>query len=133
MVKYIEIKIKNGRYKNTQKVASNNGAGSAAQAHTSDQALGQINRDMEEKAAQERAKDLKLPYVDVGLFPINPDILHLVKEEDARKGGLMPFSKSGKNIRIAVTDSTKPETQEVLKILNLWDINRKFIWHPMSV
>ena len=72
---------------------------------------------MEEKAAQERAKDLKLPYVDVGLFPINPDILHLVKEEDARKGGLMPFSKSGKNIRIAVTDSTKPETQEVLKNL----------------
>lgn len=104
---------------NTQKVAQ-----------TSDQALGQINRDMEEKAAQERAKDLKLPYVDIGIFPINPDILHLVKEEDARRGGMMPFFKSGKNVRVAVLDPQKPETQEVLK--NLESMGYKLEIHLAS-
>lgn len=92
--------------KNIQKKAGNNGAG-----------LGQINRDLEEKAAREHAQDLKLPYVDVDMFPINPDVLHLVKEEDARKACAMPFFKSGKKVRIAVTDPAKPETQEMLKNL----------------
>ncbi|MBI4995090.1 type II/IV secretion system protein [Candidatus Peregrinibacteria bacterium] len=87
------------------------------QTQISDQALGKINRDMEEKAAQERAKDLKLPYVDVGMFPINPDILHLLKQEDAKRAFVMPFFKSGKKLKIAVTDPAKPETQEVLKNL----------------
>lgn len=83
----------------------------------SDQALGQINRDLEEKAAREHAQELKLPYVDVDMFPINPDVLHLVKEEDARRAYAMPFFKSGKKVRIAITDPAKVETQEILKNL----------------
>lgn len=102
---------------NIQKKASSNGAGLVSSAATSDQALGQINRDLEEKAAQERAVELKLPYVDIGMFPINPDVLHLVKEEDARKASLMPFFKAGKKVRIAVTDPKKAETEALFQNL----------------
>lgn len=84
---------------------------------SSDQALTQINRELEEKATAERAKDLNLPYIDVGTFPINPDILHFVPPEDAKRAMLMPFFKTGKKIRVAVVDPAKPETQEVLKNL----------------
>lgn len=82
-----------------------------------DQALTQINRELEEKAAAERAKDLNLPYIDVAAFPVNPDILHLVSPEDAKRALLMPFFKTGQKLRVAVFDPAKSEAQEVLKNL----------------
>ena len=87
------------------------------QAASTDQALLKINRDLEEKATVQRAKDLNLPYIDVGAFPTNPDILHLLSLEEAKRGMLMPYFKVGKKLRVAVSDPAKPETQEVLKAL----------------
>ncbi|MBI2638194.1 type II/IV secretion system protein [Candidatus Peregrinibacteria bacterium] len=84
---------------------------------TTDQALTRINRDLQERATQQRAKDLNLPYVDVAGFPINPDILHILPEEAAKHALLMPFFKSGKKLRIAVVDPDKTETKETIKEL----------------
>ncbi len=84
---------------------------------TTDQALLSINRDLQEKATQERAKDFNLPYIDVAGFPVNPDILHLIPELQARAALFMPFFKSGKKVRIAVVDPDKAEFKEAIKQL----------------
>lgn len=80
-------------------------------------ALNRINREFEEKAAAERAKTLNLPYADVGKFPINPDILHLISKDEATTALIMPFYKSGKKVRVAVADPQKPEAVLLLKNL----------------
>lgn len=90
---------------------------SAQKPVSTDQALLEINRDLMEKNVSERAKTAHLPYVNLNLFPVNPDVLHFVLPEDAKKGVLMPFFKSGKKIRIAVADPEKKETLETLRAL----------------
>lgn len=84
---------------------------------TRDQALIHINRDLQERATQQRAKDFNLPYVDVAGFPINPDILHILSEEAAKSALLMPFFKSGKKLRVAIVDPDKTEAKEAIKEL----------------
>lgn len=79
--------------------------------------LEKINRELEEKSARERAAAVKMPYIDVATFPINPDILHLVPKEEAQSARLMPFYKSGKRLRAAVVDADKKETQDAVKKL----------------
>lgn len=80
------------------------------------QALTTINRDLEEKVVQEKAVQLKMPYIDVGAFPINPDVLHVVSPQEAKLAGLMPFYKSGKRIRIAVSD---PHNEQMLRVVKM--------------
>ncbi|MBI5413655.1 type II/IV secretion system protein [Candidatus Peregrinibacteria bacterium] len=85
-----------------------------AQSQARRKALSNINREMEEKSVMARAAELKLQYVDVDVFPVNPDILVILKPEDAKRGLAMPFFKVGKNLRVAVADPSKPETKEIL-------------------
>ncbi len=80
-------------------------------------ALKKINRELEEKVAQERAKILNLPYIDVASFPLNPDILHLVSLEDAKRAKLMLFAKIGKKLRAAVSDPENLETKQLVSAL----------------
>ncbi|MEK7523790.1 MAG: GspE/PulE family protein [Patescibacteria group bacterium] len=80
-----------------------------------DEALTNINRGLEENVTKERANYLKLPYIDVGIFPINPDLLHLVSPEDAKRAMLMPFFKNGKKLRVAAANPTRAEAREVIK------------------
>lgn len=89
----------------------------SAKAPQTDEALTKINRDLEEKIAMDRAKELNVPYVDIGVFPINPDILHMLPEEEARRGLLMPFYKAGKTLKVAIADPQKLETQDVVSKL----------------
>lgn len=84
---------------------------------TTDKTLAQINRELEEKVTRQRAKDLNLPYVEIGIFPINPDILYLVPEKEARAAMAMPFFKIGKKLKIAAFDLNKLETQALLNAL----------------
>ena len=43
-----------------------------------DVSLNQINQSFETRAAEARAQDLGLPFVDLLNYPINPDVLKLV-------------------------------------------------------
>lgn len=98
-----------------QAAASNGNGAAASSGQTGEQALSKINRDLQEKATGEHAKALNLGYIDVSLFPVNPDILHLVLQKDAEDALLMPFFKSGNKLRVAVVDPEKPETKALLK------------------
>lgn len=88
-----------------------------ADPQNSEKELTRINRELEEKATQERAKDLNLPYVDIAVFPLNPDILAILPEETARRTLVMPFYKIGKKLRAAVADPASSQAQEALKEL----------------
>ncbi len=87
---------------------------SAVTFNDSTQALTYINRQLEEKVALEKAKQSKLPYVDIAGFPINPDILHLVPLEKAQAAAFMLFYKTGKKVKAAVADPEKAETKALI-------------------
>lgn len=90
---------------------------SAMTFNDSKQALTYINRQLEEKVVIEKAKASGMKYVDVGGFPINPDILHLIPLEKAQAASLMLFYKMGKNLKAAVSDPEKLETKQLISEL----------------
>lgn len=76
--------------------------------------LGQINRDLEEKAALRHAHELGLPYVDISKTPLNPDFLKIMEIEEAKRLKIVPFFKVGMKIRVAVEDPNNAETKAAL-------------------
>lgn len=90
---------------------------SVSGAQTSAQAITNINREIEEKEAQRKADELKIPYIDVARFPLNPDILKIITPQQSTAAGAMPYFKSGKNYKFAVTDPTRPELLALLEEL----------------
>ena len=84
---------------------------------TVDQTLGKINRDFKERATAQKAKELGISYVNVGVTPINPDLLHLIPKEIAAAAMIVPFFRIGKKLRVAAADPTNPETVKVIEQL----------------
>lgn len=80
--------------------------------------LAKISREQKEKSVENQAKEKGMSSIDLRTFPINPDVLHTVLPEDSKRAFLMPFFKAGKKLRIAVLDTEKIETKEVLKKLS---------------
>lgn len=76
--------------------------------------LGKINREAKEKAASQRARELGMAYINIATTPINPDLLHMIDPQVARKVLILPFHKLGKKIRVAVADPQNPETLKVI-------------------
>jgi len=70
----------------------------------SPKALADINQDFETRAAQARADEAGLPFVDLLHYPLNPDVLKLVSAADSAMAKAIPFHKNGKSIRLAVVD-----------------------------
>ncbi len=87
---------------------------SASSLPASQKAASRIYRDFKEKAIAEKAKALDLGYIDVAKTPINPDLLYLIKPEEAKAALIMPFFRIGKKLRVAVADPNKPETAQIL-------------------
>ena len=56
-----------------------------------------------ERIAQERATELKLPYIDLKGFPVAPDALMLIPREEAEKKRVIAFLHQGDEIRLATT------------------------------
>src|SRR3989338_10565846 len=73
-----------------------------------------VNREFQEKSTLKKAKDLGLPYVNIGKTPINPDFLKLLDLEVAGKARVIPFFRVGKKLRLAAAD---PENEEAKKAI----------------
>ncbi len=82
-----------------------------------DETLEKINRGFKERATIEKAKELKMQYINIGVTPINPDLLKLIPPETAKSALIMPFFKIGKKVRVAVADPQNAETKAVLQDL----------------
>lgn len=74
-----------------------------------------INREFQEKSTIRLAKDLNLPYINLGGTPLNPDFLKIVPIEDCELGRLICFFQVGKKLRFAVEDPNKQETLAIIE------------------
>ncbi len=84
---------------------------------TVNEAVDRINREIEEKTTYEKAKELKMGYIDVASTPINPDLLYIIDPAVAHNALILPFFRIGKKLRVAVSDLQKKETQDALEKL----------------
>jgi type IV pilus assembly protein PilB len=99
-----------------QPQASVEGASAAANISTTS-AVSEVNREFQEKSTLKRAGDMGLPYINIAKTPLNADFLRLIEFEEAQKGRLIPFFKVSKKVRVAVEDPDKPETKELISLM----------------
>ena len=64
----------------------------------------EVKQQFKERTIQARAKELDMPYVNLALMPVNPDLVRVVSKDEAEKAGLALFFQSGKKLRVAVID-----------------------------
>ncbi|MBP7058643.1 hypothetical protein KBB06_04875, partial [Candidatus Gracilibacteria bacterium] len=76
--------------------------------------LAKINREFKERAVAQKAKELGIGYINIGVTPINPDLLHIIPPEIAKAAMILPFFRVGKKLRVAVADPQNPETIKVI-------------------
>lgn len=68
-----------------------------------------------ERVTRKQAESLGVPYVNLYGFPISPEALSLISEEEARKNSVVCFFYNGANLRIG---TTKPVNAEVKRIFS---------------
>ena len=74
--------------------------------------LQDINAEFEEREAQELAIKLGLEYINIAKFPLNPDVLVKIGDEQkSRDFMVIPFFKNLNKIKIAVVNPENPETK----------------------
>jgi len=67
-----------------------------------------------EKEASEKASSLGLPYIDLFGFPVSPEAIALISEEDAIRLRIVCFFYDGTNVRIGcVADPSLPEIRQI--------------------
>jgi type IV pilus assembly protein PilB len=81
-------------------------------------ALGDVNRKMQEEETKAKAASLGLPYIDLHNFPIDLNVLGIFTEEEARETGAVPFYKELSDLKIGVTDPHNPFLLERIKELS---------------
>ena len=69
----------------------------------------------EESRASTLAKQSRLPYIDLHIFPIDAGDLFVIPEVEARKIGIVLFQKKGREFRVAVIDPSSFDTIEYIK------------------
>lgn len=88
---------------------------------TADDKLGekmhQIELDKEEVNAQAEAAKYKLRYMDLRKFPIPPEALQLIPEEQSRANKVLPFFSEGAEARIGVVNISDTAVQAFLAAL----------------
>lgn len=71
-----------------------------------------------ERITEARASKMGVPYVNLFGFPISPEALSLISEEDSKNLGVVCFFYDGSNIRIGAKEPEKPEIKVLLDQLN---------------
>ncbi len=81
--------------------------------------LSKQRRESEERAAQRKAEESGLDYLDLVSVRTPTEIraMELVKEKDARDALLVPVQLVGKKLVVAAYDPEKPETKEIIENL----------------
>jgi type II secretory ATPase GspE/PulE/Tfp pilus assembly ATPase PilB-like protein len=77
--------------------------------------LSKLKHESEEQQSAAIAAALKIPYVDLNIFPIDPETLRTVSREDAEKFELVCIQRSGKNAAFALANVANPNLPEFIK------------------
>lgn len=84
-----------------------------------DLTLQQFAREDEEKHAEEQAKKLKLPYINLVSYPVAPDVLGIIPKEEAATYGAVSYLRAGKIVRVASNTPQNPKLKPFLEKLAL--------------
>ena len=76
-----------------------------------------INRSFEERDAKAHAQKLNLPYIEIGSYPLNPEIVKLVPAEKALSAHAIVFDRSGKNLKVAFVDPEDAQAKDLRAFL----------------
>ncbi|NTW46067.1 MAG: type II/IV secretion system protein [Candidatus Moranbacteria bacterium] len=89
------------------------------------QVLQKLAGESKEQEASRRAAALGLPYLDLHIYPANPEDVTLIAEEDARRLGIAIFDKTGSTVRVAFADPENTESESFVTRIaesNRWTI-----------
>ncbi|MEX0878082.1 MAG: GspE/PulE family protein [Candidatus Spechtbacterales bacterium] len=76
--------------------------------------LNNIQREDEERVAQQRAEAYRMTYANLSMTPIQEEAMMLFKEEKAREANIAIIYKKGESIKVALQDPKDPKTKEAL-------------------
>jgi type II secretory ATPase GspE/PulE/Tfp pilus assembly ATPase PilB-like protein len=79
-----------------------------------------------ENLASRLAKEADMRYIDLHIFPIDPEDVVIFKEDDARKLGFVCFQKKGNSIQVALLN---PDHSEAKAFIKAFTDDRKFTIH----
>ncbi len=63
-----------------------------------------VNQQAKERAVQEKAKQMDMPYVNLMTMPVGQDVAGIVAKEQAEEAKLAVFFQQGKKLRVAIID-----------------------------
>jgi hypothetical protein len=81
--------------------------------------LDELRKQEEEELVKVLSDKYGLPYIDLKGIAPEPDAMQMIKEEDARAAGLVPFKVVGNKIYIATLSPDNQKLEEVLKPLEV--------------
>ena len=79
--------------------------------------LTKIKHESEEQQAAALAGALGYSYIDLNIFPIDPETLRTIKKNDAEKYQVVSIQRFGKNVNLASPDPENKELQKFLEFL----------------
>ena len=79
--------------------------------------LAKMKHESEEQQSAAFAAVLSLPYIDLNIFPIDPETLRTLKKEDAQKYSVVCLQRAGKNVSLASPNPESPQLQEFFEKL----------------
>jgi len=79
--------------------------------------LARLKHESEEQQTAGLATTLGLPYIDLNIFPIDPETLRTIPREDAEKNGLVCIQRAGKNVSLAISNFSLPGLKEYISKL----------------
>lgn len=80
--------------------------------------VGLANREVEERAAQTKAQQLHLEYVNLVDYPFTPSLLHLIPADQAQRLLAIAYLKNGTLVKVATPQPENPELQQALTELS---------------
>ena len=79
--------------------------------------LSKMKHESEEQQAASLAATLGFPYIDLNIFPIDPETLQVIPKEDALRLELVPIQRAGKNVSLAISNISHPDLKKYLEKL----------------
>ena len=86
-----------------------------------DEKMVEIRLQRKEEEAEKKAQEQGFDYINLRGFPIGPEILTLIPEENSKRSKTIVFFKTDDEIRVAAMDPSNAETQEIVA-----DIRKKY-------
>ena len=94
--------------------------------------LAELKLQEEEKATQQLAQKLNLPYINLILAPISAEALSTISPEDSQRGQIIVFQKENDQLLVGCVNYQNPETQKIINQLKNQSQIKIFIISPHS-